>query len=195
MQWLRETLPYWSAVLPLALVLFLLRLWRTKSRDGASRGRATGFLTLIPGLSQAAFQERCASFAESLASLVESQVPLEDALPLAAGVCGDARLVGAAQSLAAALKQGQVPDDNDPAATGFPPFLRWAMLHSEATVGRPRALQMAADLYRQAAQRREERLRIVAPIVVCVVLGGSATLLYGLSLFVPVVQLLRALAS
>ena len=116
-------------------------------------------------------------------------------MPLAAGACGDAQLLDAAKSLAAAFAHGGVPGDDNAAAKQFPPFLRWALLHSEATTGRARALRMAADIYRQAAKRREERLRIVAPMVVCVVLGGGVTLLYGLSLFVPVVQLLRAMAS
>jgi general secretion pathway protein F len=195
LQWLREMLPYWVAVPPLALLLFLARLWQTKSTDGASRARAAGILARLPGMSQAAFQERCASFAESLSTLIESGVQVADSLPLAAGACGDASLAAAAQSLAASIKLGQSPSDDSPVVTRIPPFLRWALLHSEATTGRARALRMAADLYRQSAKRREERLRIVAPIVVCIVLGGGATLLYGLSLFVPVAQLLRALAS
>ena len=54
---------------------------------------------------------------------------------------------------------------------------------------------MAANTYRDAAQRRIERLRVTAPIVTCVVIGGGVTLLYGLALFVPVAQMLRGLAS
>src|SRR5262249_25568303 len=98
-------------------------------------------------------------------------------------------------SLAASLSNGQTPGDTNPAVRQFPPYLRWALLHSVETIGLGRALTSAAEIYRQSAQRRQERLRIVAPIAVCAVLGGGATLLYGLSLFVPVVQLLRTLAS
>jgi hypothetical protein len=54
---------------------------------------------------------------------------------------------------------------------------------------------MAAGIYRESAKRREEKLRVITPIIVCVLVGGGATLLYGLSLFVPLVQLLRAIAS
>ena len=195
MQFLRETLPYWVAVPPLALLWLIARLWRTAPTSATLRDRRSNILAWLPGWSRAAFQERCASFAEALATLIESNAPLEEALPLAAGACGDSQLLDAAKSLAAAFAHGGVPGDDNAAAKQFPPFLRWALLHSEATTGRARALRMAADIYRQAAKRREERLRIVAPMVVCVVLGGGVTLLYGLSLFVPVVQLLRAMAS
>jgi type II secretory pathway component PulF len=195
LQMLRESLPYWIAIPPIALLLYFVRLWQTKRKGGLSSGRRAGVSAWLPGMRQSLFQERCASFAASLANLVESEVPIVEALPLAARACGDSRLVGSAESLAEALEQGQNPIDDSPLAKQFPPFLRWALLHSDATVGRARALHMAAGIYRESAQRREEKLRIIAPIVVCVLLGGGATLLYGLSLFVPVVQLLRAIAS
>jgi type II secretory pathway component PulF len=194
LQSLRSSLPYWVAIPPAALLLFV---WRSKAKPRAAMaaGRPAGVSAWLPGMRQALFQEQCANFAEAVATLIDSQVPFEEALPLAAGVCGDARISEAASSLAATLKENQTPADDSPAAAQFPPFLRWALLHSEATTGRARALTMAASIYRQSARRREERLRIVAPVVACVVVGGGATLLYGLSLFVPVVQLLRSLAS
>jgi general secretion pathway protein F len=195
LQLLRESLPYWMAIPPIVLLLYLIRLWQTKRKFGSASGPRAGALSWLPGMKQALFQERCASFSDSLAKLVASEVPIAEALPLAAHACGDSRLVGAAESLAAAIEQGQTPMDDSPVAKQFPPFLRWALLHSDATVGRARALQMAAGIYRESAQRRQDKLRIIAPIVVCVLLGGGATLLYGLSLFVPVVQLLRAIAS
>ena len=73
--------------------------------------------------------------------------------------------------------------------------MRWALFQSEPTVGRKRALQMAAALYRDASSHSMRRARIVAPIIGLVLLGGSVTLLYGLALFVPVVQMLKAVAS
>jgi general secretion pathway protein F len=195
LQFLRESLFYWIAIPPLALLLFVAWLWRGEPNGATAIGLRSSILAWFPGMTRAAFQERCASFAEALATLVESNTPLDEALPLAAGACGDAQLIEAANSLADSFKHGRSPSDGIPSAQQFPPFLRWALLHSEATTGRARALHMAASIYRQAAKRREERLRIVAPMVVCVVLGGGVTLLYGLSLFVPVVQLLRAMAS
>jgi type II secretory pathway component PulF len=195
MRMLRDTMSYWVVAQPLAMLLFIVWLWRAKPNRGDSSGRRSGLLAWLPGIAGAEFQERCASFAEALATLLENDAPLADALPLAAEACGDAQFRDAAMSLAASFQGGQSPGDDSPAAKQFPPFLRWALLHSDSSTGRARALRMAASIYRQSAKRREERFRIVVPLVVCALLGGGVTLLYGLSLFVPVVQLLRALAS
>jgi type II secretory pathway component PulF len=192
---LRDTLPYWIAIPPVALLALAAWRYYAQSRRDLSGGRAGRWLAWLPGMSRAMFQQRCANFAAGLASLVAAEVPLEDGLRLAAGTCGDATLSEGARALAAAFQQGQVPGDDSPAARAFPPFLRWALLDSDAAVGRGPALQMAANLYRESAERRAERLRVVAPILVCVILGGGVTLLYGLALFVPVVEMLKAVAS
>ena len=120
---------------------------------------------------------------------------LDEGLRLAAHACGSASLSQGAEALAAELKAAQPVSEDSPAAQRFPPFLRWALLGSEATTGRSAALRMAAGIYSQSAASRQEQMRLVAPIVACVIIGGGATLLYGLALFVPVVELLQALGS
>jgi type II secretory pathway component PulF len=190
---LRSTLPYWIIILPLALILWLARRWYLGPQHISSASHSP--TSWLPFVARTLFYERCANFAESLAGLLERGTSFEESLPVVAEVCGDARLAAGARLLAASFDEKQTTSDQTPPALEFPPFLRWALLHSETTTGRPRALRMAADIYRLSAQRRQERLRIVVPIIVCVVLGGGVTLLYGLSLFFPVVELLRALAT
>jgi type II secretory pathway component PulF len=190
---LRGTLPYWIIILPLALILWLARRWYLGPQHIFSASRTP--VSWLPFVARTLFYERCANFAESLAGLLQRGNSFEESLPVVAEVCGDGRLAAGARSLAASLVENQTPSEQTPATLQFPPFLCWALLQSEATTGRPRALRMAADIYRLSAQRRQERLRIVVPMVVCVVLGGGVTLLYGLSLFVPIVELLRTLAT
>jgi hypothetical protein len=127
--------------------------------------------------------------------MLERGIPLAEGLQLAGAASGNAVLQGSAAALATAVAQDTLPPDDGPVAQRFPPFLRWALWHAEATVGRERALRMAGRIYREAADRRIQRMRMAFPVVVLVILGGGATLLYGLALFVPVVELLRALAS
>jgi general secretion pathway protein F len=195
LQAVRDALPFWVAVPPVLLLSWVARQSWRKSR-GAHFGTRTGrgFMWL-PGMSRSVIGARWASFAETLAMLDGSGVPLKESLPLAACSVGDSRLAEAGQALAASLEDDQLPGDDSPAVREFPPFLRWAILHSESTIGRGRALEMAARVYRQAAQRSAERSRIVAPMFVCVILGGGVTLLYALAVFLPVVEMLRALAS
>jgi general secretion pathway protein F len=190
LQVLRDSMAYWVAVPPIALLLIVAWRWSRRG-SGGHAGRPPAWL---PGMSRALFHERCASFSAALAALVAADVPLDEGLPLAAGASGDVALRSGAGELAACLKQGQTPGDDSPGASRFPPFLRWALLHSEQTVGRARALEMAASVYRQSALRLAERVRIAAPILVCVVIGGGVTLLYGLALFLPVVEMLKAVA-
>jgi type II secretory pathway component PulF len=194
LQGLRDTLPYWAAIPP--IVFFVIFVWwrRSKSRQVIVTGPTSRLLRWLPGASQVVFQERCARFARSLAQLLNSQVPLDDALEIAGDSSGDANLTEGAKLLAASARDGHLAGDGGAVALRFPPFLRWALWHSDATTGRVRALQIADRMYRQASKRRAERLHTLAPVAILVLVGGTATLLYGLTLFVPVVQLLQALA-
>jgi len=195
LQWLRTTLPYWIAIPPLLLVLWLAWWMLRKSRPAFSVSRVADVLAWLPGISRAVFQQRCANFSETLSRLLASGMPLPEGLRLAADACGDATLTMGARALATSLDQGQIVGDDSPAAMRFPPFLRWVLWHSEPITGRPRSLKMAAWIYGASANHFAERLRVIAPIVACIILGGGVTLLYGLALFVPVVEMLRGMAA
>jgi type II secretory pathway component PulF len=147
----------------------------------------------LPGASRILFPERCARFAASLAALLDNRVPLSEALLISGDASGDADLTLGAKSLAAAEQEGRPPSDDSPVARRFPPFMRWAIWHSDATAGRARALEIAARMYHEAAERRAQRLHTLAPMAILVLVGGTVTLLYALALFVPVVELLCTL--
>jgi len=185
---LRGSLPYWAAILPVGLLLLVG--WQRRSKPLSARS-----IHWLPGMSRALMEERAGKFAESLATLLESGTPLSEALDITAAVWSDKSRIEATRALSARLSQGQPLSVDSYMADVFPPFLRWALLQSEESAGRVSNLRLAADVYQQTAQRRLERIRVVAPVVAAVVIGGSAVLLYGLTLFLPVVGLLRGLAS
>jgi type II secretory pathway component PulF len=106
--------------------------------------------------------------AQQLATLLESGCSLEESLAL----------VGAG---------GDRPDDTE----AFPPLLRWAVREDLGGEPMPRVLRFVAQTYRQTAERQQTIWRVVAPTICGVVLGGMFVLGYGLSLFLPVIQLLR----
>jgi type II secretory pathway component PulF len=190
---IRDTLPLWIALPPVLLVIFMLWRRRRRSVRASADINEGGVLGGVSGTSSAMFEQRASYFAESLASLEEHGAPFDKALALAAGVCGEPILANAARAVAANIASGK-PVEESAAAHRFPPFLRWALFQSEPAIDRTRALRMAAALYREASIQDIKRAKIVAPIIWLVVLGGSATLLYGLALFVPVVQMLKAVA-
>jgi type II secretory pathway component PulF len=192
---LRSTLPIWVAVPPLLLLLMLAWRLRRRSQHTLAPEGGSGLLAMVSGTSNAMYQQHCAHFAESVAALERKHVPLNKALSLSAGVCGERSLADGARSLAAAISSGSALSDESAAAKQFPPFMRWALFDSELTVGRKRALRMAASHYQAWSRRSMRRATIVAPIIGLVVIGGSVTLLYSLAVFMPVVQMLKAVAS
>jgi hypothetical protein len=97
--------------------------------------------------------------------------------------------------MARAAQAGHPRANSSDRGREFPPLLRWAIGHSDEPAARAHALEIAARIYRQTAERRTERLRTLAPMVALVTLGGTLTLLYGLALFVPLVELLLTLAG
>jgi len=195
LKWLRDTLFFWIVVPPALLLLFLAWRYRRRSRRKFSANGEPGLLGTVSGTSNALYQQRCAYFAESVASLEEGNVPLDKALAMSAGACGETSLVDGARSLAATVEGGALAKVDGAEANHFPPFMRWALFESEPTVGRKRALRMAAALYRNSSRQSMRRARVIAPIIGLVVLGGSVTLLYGLAVFMPVVQMLKAVAA
>ena len=195
LQTVKDTLPYWVAVPPVLLILSLMA-WRRKALHSATSDPRSGRrVSWLPGATQALFQQRCAHFAASLRELLEAGTPLDTAVRIAGDASNDANLRAGSHLLADDVACGGLPSDDSRAASLFPPFLRWAVWHADETTGRSRALQIATRLYREAADRRIERLRMLAPIAVLIALGGTVTLLYGLALFAPFVELLRSLAT
>lgn len=191
---LRGTLPFWAILFPLALLLLLF--WtRLRSKRLAAGGSGATLLGWLPGTSTAVFHQQCANFSETLARLLHAGAPLDDALRIAAGAWDNRAMEEHFRGLAAAASAGGPLPEQNWLAARLPPFLRWALWNSEPTIGRPRALDMAAQLYRDSAHRRLARVRVVAPVLASVLIGGGVTLLYGLTLFLPVVQLLRGIAS
>lgn len=136
-----------------------------------------------------------ARFAETLAGHLEAGSPLPTALQAASAVWENHTIRQDTFDVAASLKRGQALDGENALAARLPPLLRWAIVSADGTVDQPRALRMAASLYRQSAQRRLQRLRVVAPLVTCLVIGGGVTLMYGLALFVPLAQMIQGLAG
>jgi type II secretory pathway component PulF len=189
---LRVTMPYWVPLPPLALLAWLA--WRQFGKAAASAPTG-GLLSRLTGASRAIEKQRWANFADSLATLVTAQTPLAEALRMAACASADADISGAARALADSLDAKRPVATASVAGSSIPPFLRWALLNSEPAIDRSRALRMAADVYRDSAGRGAERARLLAPILACIVIGGGAVLLYGLALFVPVVQLLKSVAA
>lgn len=176
------------ALIGLARILVKRQVGDAQPGKGSRRERFVG-----PASAQ--FYHRCAYFCEQLVTLLNAGVPLVEGVPIAAEASGDRTLQAAAQSFAVARTQCLSAAVEERASRLFPPFLRWALWQTDESISPSAALQLAVSVYREGAIRRTERSRIVIPMAACVFLGGGATLLYGLALFLPLTELLQALAG
>ena len=102
----------------------------------------------------------------------------------------------AAEQVATELERGR-PLEKAMASCGLkdpPPLIRWALHGEVGGDSRPATLRSAAEVYRSKARRKVLPWVRLAPMLVTVVLGGGAALLYGMAVFTPVIGLLRDLA-
>ena len=188
---LRDWLPYWVAVPP----VFLAALWFSRFRPAhmpltSPRSWPT-LMNRFSVVASVTADQRRASLAELLALLVEHEVPLHEALPLAARAIGDRKLTSTAGQVSSEADLQQSLSQDSDLANELPPFLRWALTGASEAEDVAHNLRLAAKTYRHRAQRRAQWLRVMVPTLACVFLAGGVTLLYCLSMFGPLIQLIR----
>ena len=152
-------------------------------------------LTWIPGLKRITSSYRYANFADLTALLVEHEVPLPDAIELAADATGDWSIQHAAHVIAEALINGDEIGESTQLGRGLPPFLSWILARGRSAGDLARALRLAAEMYRERARSRIDWLKTIFPILAAVVIGGGAVFLYSLALFYPLTRMMRDLAA
>ncbi len=193
--WLRGSVEYWWPLGPIALVILVLA-WFNSGRTSGFRARLWNGLRLFPWMSSMLADYEAANFAELLALLLEHQVPYPSALVLAAESTGDPRMIRGARQVAAGLERGEPAgtalEQADHAA--FLPLLRWVLATGQVQGSLVNALENVADLYRKRAKFQAEKLYVFLPTLLLLLIGGAAALLYGLSLFVPLTNMLHELS-
>ena len=72
-------------------------------------------------------------------------------------------------------------------------MMRWVLATGQEQGSLVAALHNLADVYRKRAQYQADKLSVFLPTVLMIAIGASATLFYGLALFIPLTNLLREL--
>ncbi|HTN75368.1 MAG TPA: type II secretion system F family protein [Pirellulaceae bacterium] len=180
---LADTMPYWWPWPPLLLVLFLLGEWYRNRRQ--LRHLQTGDHRL-PGMYRSG---RLSAFSDLLALLVEHEVSLVEAVPLAAEASGDLALRSASEQFASELRQGSTRP-----TPGLPPLIG-AMLASATSPGElSQSLRRIARLYERRARRSADWLRQVLPALLVIGIGGGLVLLTALGFWGPWLHMLHVLS-
>lgn len=188
---------FFAAFLPPLLLVLAAATWWFRSRRALvlDSGFSGWWLRLIPMAGRAVRDARTASLAEILGLLIEHDVPLHEAIVLAAECTANPRLVRSAKSLAASMQQGALGADSWKQLDGFPPLLAWLI----ASGGRKQTLAAmaghVADTYRRRTLREAQWLRDYLPMWLIIIVGGALVALYGITLFLPFSQLMETLSG
>ena len=191
---LRDTIAWWGWLLPV-LLAGGVGWWSITIRRATLSivGRESG-LGWVPGIGRIATNYFWATFADLLALLIEQQVPLPEAVVLAADATGQPRMQESARHLAAAIAGGQTWTASRE-LPGFPTFLKWLMTQGQQQGNLVPALRQFADGYRRRAQYGIEWIRLAFPSAAALLIGGGAAFCYALSLFLPLVGFMEDLAA
>lgn len=194
--WLGELAILWWWVLPALVVVFLIWWWWT-GRQGmfSDDGTPTGLARFCPGVRRVSKLYQSSRFADLLALLLEHDVPLPEAIVLAAETSGDPAMRMAAHRVADATVRGFALPSGVPSSSGFSPFLHWLITRREEQKGLVTSLRSAADMYCRRAILITDWIQLIFPVIAAVVIGGGATLAYTLTLFLPLTELLESLSN
>jgi general secretion pathway protein F len=183
-----------------AIIGILLAVWIGWSRAIRSSsllegGAADAFLGRLPWMGELLRSLRAAAFGEVLATLVEQEVPEADALLLAAEAAGGSRMADAVRPAVEALKRGQPPaamagSDRLPA-----PLMRWLLLAHRPGPSQAASLRKLVDYYSEKAEYDAREARLWLPVYLTCVIGGGATLLYGLAVLGAWFSILHTLSQ
>jgi type II secretory pathway component PulF len=148
----------------------------------------------IPLLGPAWLSTTMAEFCHLLAILVESCVPLPEALTLAGSATRDEELVDSCNRAAGAIEAGSsladAMDQDGDFVPGFSRLLRWA----EQSRSLPEALHVAGELFEARARPQAAFLTtfVTIAVVFLVLFGTGFTLI---ALFLPLIKLLVELSG
>ncbi|HVX13925.1 MAG TPA: type II secretion system F family protein [Pirellulales bacterium] len=190
---LGDSVRWWAPVGPV-VVLLAVGAWWYRSGRAFSLG-AGGRLGWVPGAGELVSSCRSAAFADVLALLVDQRVPLPEGLRLAGAASGSRGMAGDADALAAAIERGAGPREYMSLAGRFPPLVAWFLSAGQEGRVLALALRHAAASYHERARRRAEIVQTFLPMLLTLVVGGTIVLAYALILFVPWINLLKALST
>lgn len=192
----RVTLDIWGWAVPV-VVVFAAGLWwyRSSRATLVEPGAADAFLGWLPWTGRMLRLFRTAALADVLALLVEHQVPLDQAIVLAAEAVGGSRLTGSARQLAEAIQRGEPLGRQQGKSKELPPLLAWLMIAGQQRGAMATALRRAAEAYEQRARLQADAARRFVPILLTLGIGGTVTLLYAALVLGTWFSVLRSLAE
>ncbi len=186
----------WALIPPLIVLLVILAWWfQTRRAMVVDTGPAGRWLRWIPVVGRVVQNARAASLAEILAVLVESDVPLHEAVVLAAECTGDRRLRAASIKLSESLKQGGMSNVDWKTLEPFPPLLAWLVSCGSSQQAFVATARHLAGTCRRQIARDSQWLRDYLPMWLTVAVGSLVVAGYALTIFLPFSALMEMLSG
>ena len=198
------TIGFWTPALPAAIFLagvswWLSRRWMLQPTADHYRwhpGRlAASALRHLPWFGPILMNFHRANFLELLAMMLRHNVSLDEAVTLAIDASGEPQLSSHRDQITARIQKGDSLWDVLQEFDATTPFVRWMIHVAEEQETLPPTLQHASEILRRRADHQAECFQIAFPAVVLVSVAGGTVLLYSLTLFLPIVDLLNGLAA
>lgn len=195
LDWLRHHPYLWVPLGPLALIGFLIW-WIGSGRSARLLDSASaGWFCWIPWMGGLLAAGRSAQFSELLLLLVRHGVTLPEALRLSSEASASRSFRASIERIAADLELGRSVSDAFRETRELPPLLSWAIA-TGAEQGRLEAsLVHAVAMYRRRVIDLSYLMRVGLPSLMMVAIGGTTTLLYVATLFLPFTELLYDLSQ
>ena len=207
LEW-NKAAPWWTYVVPLGLSM-LAGFWIVSGRAAtmAFRGPEKIFL-FLPGVRPLVRDLQNYTLTRMLSLPADRGLTLPDALTLAGGASGSAKLERACNEVSAKIRSGQgisgtASTNSSQASTShayrrysLPPLLDVCLQQVQYSEDRlVLRLRTIADFYRNRLERNFAWLRLLMPFVMFVVIAGGCALFYSVMVFWPAAELYRHLGQ
>lgn len=195
--WLGANSLQWAWIPPAMAVLLLVNEWwtarRTCSLEAGPIVRILG--SVWRPLRQARRDAELATFAELLSLLLRERSSLHEAVRLAAQATGNPRLQQLGLELSDKLAAGQEPLETGNWSAELPPLLAFLLANRSGHGTLPAALADYAARLRENSLAATQRIALVLPVILTVLLGGVATGVVAAVAFLPIWELLHSLGE
>jgi type II secretory pathway component PulF len=176
--------------LPAVLILACAVIWRVRSGRASPSGIHRGWIRWLPGGRRMLLAMQRANFSDLLAILIDHQVPLPDAVRLAAGASGVGTMERDVERWAEALERGQTSGQRAKVPI-VSPLAGWFLDHAANSELLVQALRSSAQADRRRADAQAAWLRLQLPLLLTFLIGGSLTAIYAFAVMGPWYNLLR----
>lgn len=183
-------------LIPMLLIAMTWLWWRRSGR--AVEASITGqpsWMGWVPGIARVRRLSCEANFADLLRLFVDQQLPIGEALTLAAKGSGMQASSSQAQELVAYVASGNTLGTNTPAFRNLPPLVRLAFLSGDAPGRLSDGLQRAVDSYHERAQAWAQGVSVYLPVAITVLVGGACVTVYAVLLLQPYVTMLKEIGG